>query len=70
METGLHRVLGNKGNNLVNVYFSEAPRNAKDGYGIFRKASIQLNYLKGPPEYRTPKAAEMPLSDDDFVLFE
>jgi hypothetical protein len=70
METGLDRVLKSTGNNTVYIYFSEAPRGAKDGYGIFRVASVRLNYHLGPPETRTPKAAELTLTDEDFVLFE
>jgi hypothetical protein len=71
MQTGVHRKLNTPGNNSVMIYFAEAPRNAKDGYGIFRVKEIQLNYIKDPPpERRTPKAAEIPLSDDDFILFQ
>jgi hypothetical protein len=70
METGMHRLLGTPGNNNVKVYFSEAPRNAKDGYGIFRLRDIQLNYRKGPPETRTPHDAEITIADDDFVIKE
>ncbi len=70
MQTGMHRTLKTTGNNTVYVYFSQAPKGAKDGYGIFRVASVRLNYQKGPPETRTPKAAELTLTDEDFVLFE
>jgi hypothetical protein len=70
METGVHRLLGTPGNNTVNVTFAEAPENAKDGYGIFRIRSLQLNYRKGPPEVRTPRIAEITLTDDDFAIFE
>jgi hypothetical protein len=70
METGVHRVLKTPGNNTVKIYFSEAPRGAKDGYGIFRLREIQLNYRKGPPETRTPREAEITIADDDFTIKE
>ncbi len=70
METAVHRRLGTTGNNTVNVFFAEAPRGAKDSYGVFRVRSIQLNYKKGPPEERTPKTAEITVADDDFSIFE
>ncbi len=70
METGYDRQLKTTGNNLVKVYFSEAPRNAKDGYGIFRLRDIKLNYHKGPPETRTPRDAEITIADDDFTIVE
>jgi hypothetical protein len=70
METKVDQPHKTPGNNTIRVYFSEAPKNAKDGYGIFRVHDILLNYRKGPPETRTPRDAEITLSDDDFTLFE
>lgn len=61
---------GTGGDNTVYIYFAQAPKEAKDGYGIFRVASALLNYQEGPPETRTPKQAELTFTDDDFVIFE
>lgn len=61
---------GTAGDNTVYIYFAQAPKEAKDGYGIFRVASALLNYQQGPPETRTPKQAELTFTDDDFVIFE
>lgn len=58
------------GDNTVYLYFSEAPKDGKDGYGIFRVASVVLNYQQGPPASRTPKKAELKFADEDFVVFE
>lgn len=58
------------GDNVVYLYFAQAPKGAKDGYGIFRVASVVLNYQVGPPETRTPREAELTFTDDDFILFE
>jgi hypothetical protein len=68
VETGKDRLLKTTGNNTVSIYFAEAPSKAKDGYGIFRIASIRLNYQEGPPAYRAPKAPEISFTDDDFTL--
>jgi hypothetical protein len=68
METGVDRVLKTAGNNIVEIYFAEAPQRAKTGYGIFRIASVRLNYTKGPPEIRTPDFPEITFTDEDFVL--
>lgn len=68
METGVDRFLKTTGNNRVDVYFAEAPERAKEGYGIFRIASVPLRYQLGPPEQRTPKAPEIFLTDEDFIL--
>ncbi|MCC6746258.1 MAG: VWA domain-containing protein [Deltaproteobacteria bacterium] len=70
LDTAKDPELKTTGNNTVFIFFAEAPKNAKDGFGIFRVASVRLNYTKGPPESRTPKAAELSFADDDFVLFE
>lgn len=59
-----------RGDNTVYIYFAEAPAESKDGFGIFRVASVVLNYLQGPPEQRTPRKAELTFADDDFILFE
>ena len=55
LETGRHRLLKTTGNNFVNVYFAQAPQRAKDGYGILRIASVQLNYHAGPPRGAHPQ---------------
>jgi hypothetical protein len=62
-----------QGDNTVYMYFAEAPGEAKDGYGIFRVASVVLNFREGEngdPPVRTPRAAELTFTDDDFILFE
>ncbi|MBK8482511.1 MAG: VWA domain-containing protein [Proteobacteria bacterium] len=59
-----------RGDNTVQLYFAQAPRDAKSSYGIFRSASTVLNYLRGPPERRTPKTPELTFADEDFVIFE
>lgn len=59
-----------RGDNTVQLYFAQAPRDAKKSYGIFRSASTLLNYRRGPPERRTPKSAELTFADEDFVIFE
>jgi hypothetical protein len=69
MQTKKDRVLKTNGNNTVDIYFAEAPQRAKSGYGIFRIASIRLNYIKDPPpERRTPKTPEITFTDEDFIL--
>jgi hypothetical protein len=68
VQTGMHRLLKTEGNNTVIIYFAEAPAKAKDGYGIFRIASVRLNYTEGPPASRSPKDPEITFTDDDFVL--
>jgi len=68
METGVDRFIKTRGNNTIDLYFAEAPQKAKSGYGIFRIASVLVNYTKGPPEQRTPKKAEITLDNDSFYL--
>jgi len=69
MQTKKDRILKTHGNNTVDIYFAEAPQRAKAGYGIFRIASIRLNYTKEPPpERRTPKTPEITFTDEDFIL--
>jgi hypothetical protein len=68
LETGKHRVLGTRGNNIVNLYFGEAPQKVKNSYGMFRIARVRVTYLKGPPEQRTPKSAVIDLKNDDFYI--
>ena len=63
-------IQGEAGDNNVFIYFAEAPKESKDGYGIFRVASTLLNYELGPPETRTPKIAELTFADEDFVIFQ
>ena len=70
LETLADPDLQQPGNNTVFVYFAQAPKDAKDTFGIFRVASVRINYLAGPPERRTPRDARIELSDADFVLFE
>lgn len=62
---------GAAGDNNIFLYFAEAPKEAKDGFGIFRIANTVPNYKLGPPETRTPKnIAEVTFTDDDFIIFE
>ncbi|PID38593.1 MAG: hypothetical protein CSB49_04830, partial [Proteobacteria bacterium] len=62
---------GAAGDNNIFLYFAEAPKDAKDGFGIFRIATTVPNYKLGPPETRTPKnIAEVTFTDDDFIIFE
>ncbi len=71
LETDIDPVLRERGNNNVYVYFSQAPKNAKEGFGIFRINSQLLNYIDTPSGgIREPRIAEITLTDDDFVLFE
>jgi hypothetical protein len=69
MQTKKHRILKTPGNNTVDLYFAEAPQRAMTGFGIFRIASVRLNYIKEPPpERRTPRTPEITFSDEDFEI--
>ena len=57
-----------KGDNFIYLHFAEAPEDAKSGYGIFRVASQVIQYLKGPPEKRTPMVPEVVIPDERFVI--
>jgi hypothetical protein len=69
MQTGRDRTLKTHGNNTVDLYFAEAPQRAMTGYGIFRVASVRLNYTREPPpERRTPRTPEITFTSEDFAL--
>ncbi|HEV8320242.1 MAG TPA: hypothetical protein VG389_01415 [Myxococcota bacterium] len=73
VETGLDPLVGVGGMNSVFVFFGQVPVERPMSYPLFRVALVRVRYLEATsdaPALRDPESSEIPLTDDDFVVYE
>jgi hypothetical protein len=60
---------GKAGMNYIDLFLAEVPANNAQSLGVFRVATVPLQYPQAPNLKMVPRRDDIPVADEDFLLY-